>query len=366
MLAFIEKKKTRRILKTQIKILKASHGDCILIKTYTIDGNEFVILMDGGTASTFDYSLKAELKEINKIDLMILSHIDSDHIAGFIRFLKNSLFNEIEIKKYWINSPNLIKISSGNKISYNQGKQLDELLIEKGELSDKVSAIIAGDRKVEIANGIEATILSPRQKEIDNLNRDYPLLNAQNDNSIANVPISASTVAQLDKGTLKDLANLPFLPSKTIDKDIFNSSSIAFLLKMCDCSILLLGDSRSEVVEEAIKKLGKTGSQKLKVDYVKVSHHGSKNNTSSSLLDLIECDNYIISTNGGNGKSKHPDRETIARIVHHKERDYTKTRTVFFNYSLKEIERKAGKFINENDLSDGNWKVDDTNKKLPE
>jgi len=322
--------------------------------------------MDGGTASTFDYSLKAELKNINKIDLMILSHIDSDHIAGFIRFLKNSLFMAIEIKKYWINSPNLIKISSGNKISYNQGKQLDKLLIEKGELADKVVSIISGGRKFEIANGINATILSPRQKEIDKLNQDYPLLNMQNDNSTTNVSISATVVSQLNKGTLTYLANLPFTTSKTIEKDIFNSASIALLLEMCDCSILLLGDSRCEIIENAIKKLGKSVSQKLKVDYMKVSHHGSKNNISSSLLDLIECENFIISTNGGNAKSKHPDRETVARIVHHKERDYTKTRTIYFNYPILEIQKKSGLIFDENDLSEGNWQINDTNIILPE
>lgn len=353
-------------MKTQIKILKAYHGDCILIKTYTTDGNEFVILMDGGTASTFDYSLKVELKNINKIDLMILSHIDSDHIAGFIRFLKNSLFKEIEIKKYWINSPNLIKISSGNKISYNQGKQLDQLLIEKEELENKIESAIFTSEKVELAKGIYATIVSPTQREIDNLNSGYPLLKNQSYGSITDVPISTSVVSQLDRGTLRDLANLPFLPSKIIDKDIFNSASIAFLLEMEDCAILLLGDARSEVIENSFIKLGFSYSQKLKVDYVKVSHHGSKNNTSSSLLDMIDCDNYIISTNGGSGRSKHPDRETIARIVHHKERDYTKTRTIYFNYPILEIQKKAGLIFDDNDISEGNWHVNDTNIISPE
>ena len=38
--------------------------------------------------------------------------------------------------------------------------------------------------------------------------------------------------------------------------------------------------------------------QPLKIDYVKVSHHGSKANTNDELLSLLDCNNFIISANG--------------------------------------------------------------------
>lgn len=63
----------------------------------------------------------------------------------------------------------------------------------------------------------------------------------------------------------------------------------------------------------------------LSVDYVKLSHHGSQHNTSPEFLKLIECQNYIISTNGsGHG---HPDKRTLARIA-----DRHPHSTIWFNY----------------------------------
>ncbi len=60
-------------MNTQIKILKAQHGDCILIKTFDAERNPYNILVDGGTSSTFKYSLKKELKDIKVIHLLILA-----------------------------------------------------------------------------------------------------------------------------------------------------------------------------------------------------------------------------------------------------------------------------------------------------
>ena len=52
---------------------------------------------------------------------------------------------------------------------------------------------------------------------------------------------------------------------------------------------------------------------RLSLDLFKVSHHGSQNNLSLELLELIDCSRYVISTNGS--RHHHPDPEAIARIL---------------------------------------------------
>jgi beta-lactamase superfamily II metal-dependent hydrolase len=76
---------------------------------------------------------------------------------------------------------------------------------------------------------------------------------------------------------------------------------------------------------ESIKGLGISETNKLQLDIVKVSHHGSQYNTSSEFLSLLHSSRYIISTNG----SKHglPKKRAIARII--KETDGQ----ICFNYS---------------------------------
>ena len=354
-------------MKTEIKVLKALYGDCILIKSFDTEGNPYNILIDGGPTKAFQYALKQELKDILVIHLLILTHIDSDHIGGFIRFFKSSMFDKIEIKKYWFNGPNLLRISYSNKISYNQGKTLEELLLQKNEPKEKwKDQIYYTGNELELCKGINCKVLSPTKDVLESLYKNWPEVAKETVQKSEEVPISSNTPSQISKGDLDQLAKLSFKPSKKIDKDLANGSSIAFILELPDTSILLLGDARAEIIESALRNLKYSEKNPIQVEYVKVSHHGSMNNTSCAMLDLIDSQHFIISTNGGSGRSRHPNREVIARILFHSNRDFKKKRTIYFNYPLNHIQSRSGKFIEDNDLKNGNWTfVDLTNSLVP-
>ena len=68
---------------------------------------------------------------------------------------------------------------------------------------------------------------------------------------------------------------------------------------------------------------------KLKVDLYKVSHHGSQNNVSSELVQLLDCPRYLVSTNGDH--FYHPDRQAIARILKYG----GERKTIYFNYNSR-------------------------------
>jgi metal-dependent hydrolase (beta-lactamase superfamily II) len=76
-------------------------GEAILI---TID-NKFTILMDGGNSHPFRKKFSKLKMPIPKVDMVIVTHIDRDHIGGIIRIfedkdqlknIKYLLFNEPE------------------------------------------------------------------------------------------------------------------------------------------------------------------------------------------------------------------------------------------------------------------------------
>lgn len=342
--------------KTEFVVLPAFHGDCILIKTFDLDHNEFIILVDGGTAQTFKYSLKAELKEITHINLLVLTHIDSDHIAGLIALFKNSLVDKIQIDEIWINNPDLVEINNGKLISVRQGDNLKNLILEK-KPKTKLTQVSILDEVIS-RSGIEFTILSPTNEIINELYTRWETLRVletqQNKSNI-------SSVQNSNIQSLEDLNKIPFFPDKSISEDIFNASSIAFLLKCSDVSILLLADSRPEIIAQSLERIGINESNPLSVDYVKVSHHGSLNNTSQELMRLIKSSNYLISTNGGTANHQHPSRETISRIVYNSNRQQGKL-NVFFNYNLDNLKERIGDFINENDLIYGEWDAISQNK----
>jgi hypothetical protein len=106
-----------------------------------------------------------------------------------------------------------------------------------------------------------------------------------------------------------------------------NGTSIALLAEFEGASVLLAADAHAPVLVQSIQKLlKKRKASKLNVDLYKVSHHGSQNNVSSELIQLLDCSRYLVSTNGDH--FYHPDRQAIARILKYG----GKEKTIYFNY----------------------------------
>jgi len=122
------------------------------------------------------------------------------------------------------------------------------------------------------------------------------------------------------------IANETFEPDNTT----VNGSSIAFILEFEEKRVLFLADSHTDIIIGKLKEIAeKEKVEKVFFNAVKVSHHGSKHNTSIELLELIDTDKYIFSTNGRGKGFTHPDIETIFRIIT-VNRDRNKT--LIFNY----------------------------------
>ncbi len=90
-----------------IKMFPAKNGDCFLVSLGS--KNKKHILIDCGYAETYRRFLRDELVKIASngefIDLMVITHIDQDHIFGALTFLEeNNKSSFIEIKEIWHNS----------------------------------------------------------------------------------------------------------------------------------------------------------------------------------------------------------------------------------------------------------------------
>ena len=106
----------------KIRFLRVFNGDSIVISLVSETGSEYTILIDGGIKAAYhekgkkgkliDGALKkfiAELKKAKKIvDLLILTHIDDDHIAGILEWFKNDPDAHLLVKEVWFNSGRLI------------------------------------------------------------------------------------------------------------------------------------------------------------------------------------------------------------------------------------------------------------------
>lgn len=328
-------------MKIKIKVFPANHGDSFLItinEEYSVKN----ILVDGGTGKESYRQLKDELQRISDedqvIDLLIITHCDDDHIKGIIDIFEDSTIDKKIIKKVWFNSGSLLEerleetiigsdrdipliLNNSKEKSVKQGITLEKEL-ERLECWDKT--LIMGLLE-EYVGEAKITVLSPNMLGLKKLNKAW----------------------EYEKNKIKEMSSVNTdysIPMEVLLKNKFqeddrvpNGSSIGFILEHGEEKILMLGDSHPSVVEESLKKLGYSSTFKLKVDVLKVSHHGSKFNTSISLLNIIDCQNFIISTNG----RRHglPNKECLARIIATRKKG--ECTNFHFNYYLKNIFLKS-------------------------
>lgn len=364
----------------KIRMYPAGNGDAFLISAAGSN-----VLIDAGYANTFDDYISRDLLDLSRrgerLDLVIASHIDADHISGLIRFFSlNGSFASpqlVPIGDVWHNSlrslsgRNQVEISPSDRdilnairqrghrrsvtqlgedvaeISARQGSSLASL-IQKGSYKwnlEDGTASITMDRQILNIPGGTVRVIGPRQERLDALLRwwkrhlrqmgytgpagaddviddAFELMceHAPETKLSGPTPLSAGGCKLLNEVYKTDT-------SKT------NGSSIAAIVELGGARVLMLADAWAEDMVSALRTLQSQGCSML-FDAIKVSHHGSLLNTSPELLELIDAPIYMVSTNGtGHG---HPDFEVLAAIV---DRVAGFSRTVYLNYATPTSKR---------------------------
>ncbi|MNN07218.1 hypothetical protein D3C81_1200390 [compost metagenome] len=147
--------------------------------------------------------------------------------------------------------------------------------------------------------GAKINILSPDYNSLKKLCDDW-----EEDSSYGEVTCSDENDYHLPFDVLKDNAF-------QMDTSCANQASIAFLLEQGEKKIVMLADSNPVVVVEALREIGVSSEAPLRVDCIKISHHGSCKNTSDDLMRHLSCQSYLISTS----RRGYPNKETLARII---------------------------------------------------
>ena len=306
----------------RFKFLRAGCGDSILISTERTN-----ILIDGGLKD-YDTEIEPHLRDIKQLDLVVLTHIDNDHICGLIDLVRDDNHN-YKIQELWFNAYENIKIpSSSNEIGFGQGIFFEKLLKGKGlDKKHKSDIFLQNSKKEFVFNDIKIKLLSPLKSDIDKLIGEWdkkqtirPCNKEQGDGEI-------STSSSLD-----DDKSMQYLAYNTVygqDGSIKNRSSIAFILEYKNKKYLFLGDSKIQVITQSLKELyGTTKNNPMNFEFIKLSHHGSKNNINSKFLDIVRTNTFVTLTNGY--CHHHPDKATLALILTHEKR--ANRVQFFFNY----------------------------------
>lgn len=312
----------------EVYFIKANKGDSFLIKHENTS-----ILIDGGTGGVYNTELKKKLKTLAKIDLVVVTHLDDDHIGGIINLFRDNI-NSSKVKKVFFNSGSslgekiveereLILDEINEEKSFKQGRTLEKKLLELGIWKREKIISEIEDLKIE---KVKIKVLAPFKEDIAVLDNNW-------DAEIKRYT-DETKKKELKSGELiTDYKNIDELINSPEDMSItpINKTSIVLLIEIESKKILFTGDSSEENLKNSLIKLGYSKKNPIKLDLLKIPHHGSKNNMSKDLIEMIDCKTYLVSTNG---KSHgHPNKEVLAKIIDfNKEKDIE----IIFNYDIFE------------------------------
>ncbi len=312
-----------------IKFLEAGKGDCFLISFIDDANNKRNILIDGGVSRTYydsTHNRNGELKlEIDKIkenkeqiDLLILTHIDEDHICGLLKWFEMDEKAHEVVKDVWFNSGKLIadylsepenpdlqlglNIFNSPYTSVSQAINFEEYLLNNNIWERKIIKEGTNIRQ----SGVDIKVLSPNDEQLKKLLKEYK----KKTGDLAYTSGKSKDWHKSFKELIEDEKENYVEPK---DGSLPNQSSISFILTVENKSFLFSADAPSEQIVKALDVLGYSKESPLEVEFMKVSHHGSQNSTSNELLEIIKTNNYLISTDSSG--HAHPDKRTLARIL---------------------------------------------------
>jgi len=338
----------------QIKFLTVGCGDAISIRFLGDDAKYHNILIDGGTefGNVYPNTLKRELQGIidrdEIIDLWIITHIDDDHIGGILRFIKDEQIREqvdLSKTKFWFNYSNFdydAGLKDNDLISASQGIRFREFLTQHSRIEE---AITNAYDQIDFW-GVTLSILSPDKEKFDKLvkKREHKKIKIRDRKP-------AGLMSSQPNDYERKLEDFDLSKFKE-DNSNENGVSIAFLLEYKGKKILFLADSHPSIIVKSLIKLGYSKEKKIVVDYMQIAHHGSKRNTNDKLLQMIDCENFVISADGYN-KHNLPNKETLARIL----KNYPNSKTKFFITHKNDLT---------NSIFDVDHSVDNFSIKFPE
>lgn len=341
-------------MKYTFKTFFCGAGDCIF---FIINDGEhrMSIMVDCG-------QYKPEIADFvmnelgGKIDYLIATHIDNDHIEGLATMLdphkkisiKHILYNcyqrvdanrnawseqmKDNVKKILGELPVVVDMMNQN-INEVQAVTLAERILkneawekvwQREYITDKSSPIILDHEMGRIV------FLSPSKDALDKLDLKYRKLFWQylykqkkedfdKEETIYEALMRVADIhdseeimeenvsnPKINEATLKQCAGEPLLKMTPN-----NVASIAFVWEYKNHKVLFMGDADPIQVAKAIKRTYPNEEKPIVFDLIKVSHHGSAHSTSQDLMKVADSELFFFT----GGSKKAPSIQTLGRII---------------------------------------------------
>lgn len=327
-----------------LEALEAKYGDALLLHFGTISKPGLVVI-DGGPAGVYRTTLKPRLEQLRasragtgalQIRMVMISHIDDDHINGVLQMIKE--LDELRADKkpqpydvitLWHNSFDDILGNEGEVLTSNlkgaasaastgksmppdlpihrdaalvvasvsQGRELRNhakaLSLDINEGFTDLIGVPEGQksRSLSFGGGLSFTVIGPRKQNVDDLQKRW------------DKDIKKQGVAQ---------------QAAFVDDSVFNLSSLIVLAKSGKHTMLLTGDARGDEILTGLQEANLLKKGRCHVTLLKAPHHGSDRNVSTEFFRQVTADHYVIS---GDGRFGNPEIAMLKMLSSAREDD---------------------------------------------
>ena len=376
-------------MKTTFKTFQSSIGDCIFLLLQS-KKELFSIMVDCGA---YEPPIRQFVKETlnGKIDLLIVTHIDNDHIIGVTDMLSKGVKVNRIIFNCYQRSGNTGKLqelnesqqerlaSIGNEIGCivsdvignrhtRSGKTamkgLAATILDNPELKEVWGKeYVLSGTSVDLNDWGTITFLSPTMTEIKNLDKEFcrvlfDELNVDNvmgkwdkQENIYEILLRYALLQDPNKvvmkkaGAIKKKTDTAPLEDRLIQaaeepvetKQITpaNQASLAFVWEKDGHRVLIMGDANPDVVVKGLQKHYEGQNFPVLFDAIKVSHHGSHYNTTQELVHYADTEHYFFT---GGQELKRPSEAALGRIALCPLPEGLQKRTLHFNFQTSLVE----------------------------
>jgi beta-lactamase superfamily II metal-dependent hydrolase len=327
-----------------IEVLPAAHGDSLWIEYGSATARR--ILIDGGPAHSYEAGLRRRIAKLNEkernLELMVVTHIDADHIDGALIMLQELTALQVRIKEFWFNGWQQLPKLDRDIYAPLQGEFLGGLIQVNPELRAvwnhqfNNQAVVVPDRgplpEVVLDDETKITLLGPALSDLRRLRARWA--SAIRDFSPGDVNEALRRLSERREYRRPPTPAVFAAPQYGDDRTVANGSSISFLFEHAGVSILFGGDAHARTLAASLARLAaQRSTTRLQLNAVKLPHHGSMGNVSEAWLQWVDCNDWVISTNGA--IFDHPDVATARLIAD----NCSKIPTMFCNYRTPSTER---------------------------
>ncbi len=321
----------------EIKVLNVGDGDAILVRLKK-PADDLVMVIDGGHTSDYEDILKPELDKLlekagkNSPDIIVVTHYDSDHIGGIIPLVEEYIN---DIKEVWVHNP--YKMPNTGKLLEEAGRLKDKEFLSKYWPSIKSYDIqhIVQEKMflaIESLNQLKKLLDLIPQKKIKQVFSDYSLADWPEIKVIGPTRKYFNSVFKAVKDLDQFMYDEVNVFNKLMEeKQLNRKSDLEHIRNPCNflrnensahitatnkASIIIAIDNNKkrylftgDAGIESFKAIPGWKKELKKIYWLKIPHHGSDNNLSKEIIDVMRP-KYAV--NSGN---KYEDKAVLDCIA---------------------------------------------------